>query len=42
MNRIIQDYKDEHFTLREWLVYGLVWPTVMLTVCIIADAILTW
>lgn len=37
MDKIIEDYRKEGFTLREWAVYGLL-AVAMAAVCILAGA----
>lgn len=36
MNDLINDYKDEGFTLKEWLVYGVALPVVVIVIAILA------
>lgn len=38
MNKIIEDYKNEGFTLREWTVYGVLTMAAAF-ICIIAGVI---
>ena len=39
MNDIIKDYMKESFTLREWLVYGVIAPAALIIICLLAGAI---
>ena len=38
LNIIIEDYRKENFTSKEWLVYGLLAPLALTAVCILASA----
>lgn len=37
MNDIIKDYLSEKFTLREWLKYGVLYPIVMIGLCLLSS-----
>ena len=39
MKDIIEDYKKERFTLREWVVYGIVAPAALIVLCILVSSI---
>lgn len=39
MKEIIEDLKKEHFTRRECIVYGIIYPLVFVLLAIIAGAI---
>lgn len=34
----VKDYKQENFTRKEWLIYGILAPIAFLAVCILASA----
>jgi hypothetical protein len=37
----MEDYQKENFTKREWIVYGIIAPVVLIALCVISEAI-TW
>ena len=37
MNDIIKDYKEENYTLREWIIYGVIVPAIFIAVCLLAS-----
>lgn len=37
MNDFIKDFKNEGYTLREWIIYGVIAPTVFIVVAILAS-----
>lgn len=39
MKELIEDIKKEKFTIREYLIYGLVAPLALVAACVIAELI---
>lgn len=39
MNDIIKDYRNENFTLREWVKYGILYPAGLILFCLLAGMI---
>lgn len=37
MKDIIKDFKDEGFSLREWVIYGVLAPLGLIAVCLVAS-----
>lgn len=35
MKDLIKDFKEENFTLREWLIYGILYPSVVIFLAIV-------
>lgn len=35
MNELIEDYKRENFTLKDWLLYGVAYPLGLIILCLI-------
>ena len=35
MNELIEDYKREKFTLKDWLLYGVAYPLGLIILCLI-------
>ena len=31
--KVIEDYKRENFTATEWVVYGIIVPTLLIIIC---------
>lgn len=40
MKPIIEDYKSENFTAREYVVYGIIAPVLLFTACIVSELII--
>ncbi len=40
MNKIIEDYKRENFTPREYVVYGIIAPVSLFAACILSNLII--
>ncbi len=40
MNKIIEDFKDEGFTTREYVIYGIIAPVILFAACIISEIII--
>ena len=41
MERLFDDIKKEHFTLKEFIVYGVCYPSALIAVCILTEYLLT-
>ena len=39
MKDLLNDYKNEGFTLREWVIYGVICPLALIAVCLIGSYI---
>lgn len=39
MKRIIEDYRNERFTLGDFIVYGICCPSALIAVCVIVELI---
>ena len=39
MKELIEDIRNEKFTIREYLIYGLVAPLVFVAACVVAELI---
>ena len=37
-----KDYMSEEFSKREWVIYGIIAPVVLVIGCVIADGISSW
>ena len=37
MNDIIKDFKDEAYTLRQWIIYGVCLPVGLVALCLLAS-----
>lgn len=37
MNDIIKDFKDEKFTMRDFVLYGIIAPAALIMVCVLAS-----
>ncbi len=40
MNKIIEDFKDENFTPREYVVYGIIAPVILFAACALSNLII--
>lgn len=36
MKDLLNDYKNEGFTLREWFFYGILAPVALIAICLLA------
>lgn len=41
IDRMRSDYDSEHYTKKEWVIYGIVAPSVMLVVCGLLEGLLS-
>ena len=39
MNDLIKDFKEGEYTLREWIIYGVIAPMLLIAVAILASAL---
>lgn len=41
MNKIIEDIKGEKFTAKEYVLYGIVAPTLVFMACVLSELIIS-
>ena len=39
MNDLIKDFKDGEYTKREWIIYGVIAPTVFIAIAILVSVL---
>ena len=42
MKRIINDYKREEYSPKECVLYGILYPSVLIAACFLAEMLMRW